>query len=205
MKRTFCVFALPVIAIITNSTAQTTIETFAGTDELIIEAWFFKPLSRDYKFTIFSLNDAVIEYDTEEAEFVSYTIIGYDVWKGFGPVSGGRVFDGRASALAGIQWANTGERFLITTNITTEIRDAPFYEWYLLAQYRFPLNEKLNFFGQLQNSTNFNSDSHLFTFQRLRVGAGLKKFQFGLGLNTYQFGNGWDFEIDPGVFLRLEF
>ncbi|BFP43153.1 hypothetical protein FGF1_39980 [Flavobacteriaceae bacterium GF1] len=205
MKRHPFILLLLLVAMVTKNSAQTTIETFSNTDGMIIEAWFFKPLTEDYKFTIFSLNDAVIDYDTEVTEFVSYTVLGYDAWKGFGPVLGGRVFDGRASALAGIQWNKAGEGFLITTNITTEVRDAPLYEWYLLAQYRFPLNQKLGFFGQFQNSTNFDGDGHLFSFQRLRVGLSVKTFQFGLGLTTYQFGNDGDFEADPGIFVRLEF
>lgn len=205
MKRSFYILLITSIAAVNMGTAQTTLETFAGTDEMIIEAWFFKPLTEDYKFTIFSLNDAVINYDTEESEFVSYTVLGYDAWKGFGPVVGGRIFDSRASALAGIQWNKAGERFLITTNFTTELRDSPFYELYLLAQYRFPFNEKLSFFSQFQNSTNFDGDGHLFSFQRLRAGLSLKKFQFGLGLNVYQFGDDWDLESDPGLFVRLEF
>ena len=187
------------------SSAQTTIETFAGTDEMVVETWFFKPITEDYKFSIFSLNDVVVDYETEDSEFVSYTVLGYDVWKGFGPVVGGRIFDGRASALAGVQWAKAGEQFFITTNVTTELRDNPFYEFYLLAQYRFPINETLDFFSQFQNSTNFNSDSHDLSFQRARVGLSWNKFQFGIGLNTYQFGENWDFESDPGFFLRLDF
>ncbi|MGD1840987.1 MAG: hypothetical protein ACFB0B_08845 [Thermonemataceae bacterium] len=185
--------------------SQTTLETFAATEEMVVESWFFKPLTDDYKFSIFSLNDVVVDYETEGSEFVSYTILGYDVWKGFGPVVGGRIFDGRASALAGIQWVKAGEQLLISTNITTELRDNPFYEFYLLAQYRFPISKKLNFFSQFQNSTNFNNDAHSLSFQRTRVGLSLQKLQFGLGINTYQFGEEGDFESDPGLFVRLEF
>ncbi|MEM6380808.1 MAG: hypothetical protein AAF705_21700 [Bacteroidota bacterium] len=185
--------------------AQTTIEAFAATEEMVVEGWFFKPLTEDYRFSIFSLNDVVVDYETEGAEFVSYTVLGYDVWKGFGPVVGGRIFDGRASAVAGIQWAKVGEQFLINTNVTTELRDNPFYEFYLLAQYRFPISKKLNFFSQFQNSTNFNNEAHSFSFQRTRVGLSLQKFQFGLGINTYQLGENGDFDNDPGLFVRLEF
>ncbi|MEO1012206.1 MAG: hypothetical protein AAFX53_12925 [Bacteroidota bacterium] len=198
-------FTILLFAFWKASHAQTTLETFAGLDEMVIESWFFKPLTSDYAFNIFSLNDVIIDYDTEETAFVSYTVLGYDAWKGLGPVVGSRVFEGRASALAGVQWAKTGEGFFITTNFTTEIRDNPLYEWYLLAQYRFPINDKMGFFSQFQNSLNFNGDGHLFTFQRLRIGLSWDTLQAGLGLNTYQNGEDWDFESDPGFFIRLEF
>ncbi|UJH66090.1 hypothetical protein [Allomuricauda sp. SCSIO 65647] len=188
-----------------NNYSQTTLETFFGMEEMVVESWFFKPLTENYEWSIFILSDAVIDYETEEASLVSYTVLGYDVWKGFGPVSGGRFFDGRASALAGVQWARAGEQFLITTNLTTELRSQPFYELFLLAQYRFSMNEDLGFFSQFQNSINFNKDSHEFSFQRLRLGLNWKKYQFGLGTNTYQYGEDWDFEIDPGIFVRVEF
>ncbi|PRX54602.1 hypothetical protein [Flagellimonas meridianipacifica] len=193
------------IAFTQKSFSQTTIESFFATEEMVVETWFFRPLTEDYKLSIFSLNDAVIDYETEDASLVSYTVLGYDLWKGFGPVVGGRFFDGRASTLAGVQWAKAGEQFLITTNFTTELRNDPLYEFFLLAQYRFPLNEKLGFFSQFQNSTNFNSQVHEFSFQRLRIGLSWKKYQFGLGTNTYQYGENWDFEIEPGLFIRLEF
>ncbi|WP_299530192.1 hypothetical protein [Ulvibacterium sp.] len=188
-----------------QSFSQTTIESFFATEEMVVESWFFKPLTEGYELSIFSLNDAIIDYKTEDVALVSYSVLGYDIWKGIGPVLGGRFFDGRASALAGVQWAKAEEKFLITTNFTTELRNEPFYEFFLLTQYRFPLNENLGFFSQLQNSINFNSEVHEFSFQRLRIGLSWKKYQFGLGTNTYQYGENWDFEIDPGIFLRLEF
>lgn len=203
LKIVLGLFAL--VSFIQNSFSQTTIESFFATEEMVVESWFFKPLTEDYKLSIFSLNDAIIDYKTEDASLVSYTVLGYDVWKGFGPVVGGRFFDGRASTLTGVQWAKAGKQFLITTNFTTELRNNPFYEFFLLAQYRFPLNEKLGFFSQFQNSINFNNKAHEFSFQRLRIGLSWKKYQFGLGTNTYQYGENWAFEIDPGLFIRLEF
>ncbi|MBP2831094.1 hypothetical protein J8281_02740 [Aquimarina sp. U1-2] len=197
----FCLF----FAFAKANYAQTTLEAFTTADNLTLEGWFFKPLNEDYKLTLFSLNEAIVEYNTEETTFVSYNVIGHNVWKGFGPVVGARILEGRGSALAGIQWAKASEKFLITTNFTTEVRDNPFYELYILAQYKFPIDEKISFFSQLQNSTNFNNDRHDFSFQRLRVGISWKKYQVGAGLNTFQFGDDWDFEIDPGIFVRVEF
>lgn len=185
--------------------AQTTFETFGGTEEMVIEAWFFKGLTDDYKLNVFSLNEVVHDYDSDQNTFLSYTVFGYDVWKGFGPLLGTRIMEGRTSGLAGIQYGKGGERFFITTNLATEIRDDPFFEWYILTQYRFPINDHLSFFGQFQNSTNFNDEAHDFSLQRLRIGLSWQKFQFGLGLNTYQLGADWTFESTPGGFLRLEF
>ena len=186
-------------------TAQTTIENFTGTDEMVVEAWFFKGITEDYRFNIFSLNEVVHNYDSEENIFLSYTVFGYDVWKGFGPLLGARLVEGRSSGLAGIQYAKGGDRFLLTTNFSAEIRENPFLERYLLTQYRFPLTDQLNFFGQFQNSTNFNEDAHSFSLQRLRVGLSWKKLQFGVGLNSYQFGDNWDFDSNQGGIARLEF
>lgn len=201
----YYLFIILFLAFAKASFAQTTLEAFTTPDNLTLEGWFFKPLTEDYKLTLFSLNEAILAYDTEETTFVSYNVIGYDVWKGFGPVIGARILEGRGSALAGIQWAKASKKFLITANLTTEIRDNPFYELYFLAQYKFPINDKIGFFSQLQNSTNFTDNGHDFSFQRLRAGISWKTYQVGAGLNTFQYGEDFDFEIDPGIFIRVEF
>ena len=201
-------FFLPILFLFVLSKAciaQTTLETFFATEEMTVESWFFRPLTKDYKLGIFSLNDATIDYQSEEANFVSYTVVGYDIWKGFGPVLGSRFFSSRASAMAGLQWSKSNENLLIVSNFTTEIRNEPYYELFLLTQYRIPLNNHIGLFSQFQTSTNFNSKIHDFSFQRLRIGLDWNIYQFGLGSNTYQLGKDRNFESDFGFFIRLEF
>lgn len=186
------------------SIAQTTVEMFTSDDNLIMEAWWFKTLEANPRFNFFSINEAIHNYDLETTQFMSYTIAGYEIAKGFGPVVGVRFLQNRTSALGGFQYAHYTPVFFITTNFTSEIRDRPLFEWYALLQYRPKLTEKLKGFVQFQNSINFNTNRHDFSFQRLRVGLDFGFLQGGLALNTTQLGEDWDFDIEPGVFLRIE-
>ncbi|WP_299364046.1 hypothetical protein [Winogradskyella sp.] len=186
------------------SYGQTSIETFSSEDNFIVEAWWYKVIEANPKFNVFSLNEAIHNYGIEETFFMNYTIVGYEISKGFGPVAGARFLSDRVSGLAGIQYAYYTPIFFITTNITGELRSNPLFEWYTLLQYRPKLTEKLKLFAQFQNAMNFDESGNDFSLQRLRVGLDFKWLQAGFALNTTQTGKDWDFDAEPGLFLRLE-
>ena len=193
-----------ILFFVKTSLAQTTMEVFSSDDTLILEAWWFKTLEVNPKFNFFSINEAIHNYDLETTQYMSYTIAGYEIAKGFGPVLGARFLQNRASGLAGVQYAKYSPVFFITTNFTSEIRNNPFFEWYMLLQYRPKFNEKLKLFTQFQNAINFSSEGHDFSFQRLRIGLDFGFLQGGLAINTTQLGKDWVFDTEPGVFLRME-
>ncbi|MBV6647484.1 MAG: hypothetical protein KI790_18645 [Cyclobacteriaceae bacterium] len=185
--------------------AQDVIESSIGEEFFNVETWITKPLTKDYKLSIFSLNTAERNLDLDQTNFMSYTIVSYDLFKGFGPTVGTRILKDRVVALGGPQYTYYSERFLFTANFTSEFKSSPDFEFFSILQGRPKLNEKLDGFLQGQFSFNFNSDQHLLSFQYLRIGADLGMIQTGLAFNQFQFGEDWDYDIQPGLFLRLEF
>ncbi|MFV1885087.1 MAG: hypothetical protein ACMZ7B_11410 [Balneola sp.] len=206
--KTLLQLSLTLIILITTRTVsvgQTVFETASTDDNFLIESWWVKPLDPEYKFTLFNLNTAEYNYELEEAILMSYSIISYNAFKGFGPALGTRILPNKLVALGGIQYTFYREKFFVTANFTSEIKDKPDFEFFSIIQYRPKITNKLKGFFQGQFSFNFNSDIHLLSFQQLRLGADLGLAQTGLAVNQFQFGSNWDYDFQPGLFLRFEF
>ncbi len=199
----FIVFFLLTFA--RKSRAQDVIELSAGDEFFNVETWITKPLDKDYRYTIFSLNTAEHNREPDQTLFMSYTILSYNWWKGFGPTVGTRLLSDRFVALGGPQYTYYRERFFVTANFTSEFRSNPDFEFFSIVQGRPKITQKLEGFLQGQFSFNFNSDQHLLSFQYVRIGADLGMVQTGVAFNQFQFGDSWEYDLQPGVFLRLEF
>lgn len=204
-KSTLLICLISTICCVKKSNAQDVIEASAGEKFFNIETWITKPLDKEYRYTIFSLNTAEHDRELDQTLFMSYTILSYNWWKGVGPTVGTRLLSNRVVALGGPQYTFYRERFFATANFTSEFRSNPDFEFFSIIQGRPKLSEKVNGFLQGQFSFNFNSDEHLLSFQYVRVGADLGVVQTGFALNQFQFGENWDYEIRPGIFLRLAF
>jgi hypothetical protein len=85
-----------------KSHAQFVVEPFVSTDEFIMETWFFKTIDESKRFSIFSLNEAKYNFESEDTSLLSYGLVGFDWLKGFGPVTGWRINNYNAAALAGL-------------------------------------------------------------------------------------------------------
>ena len=207
MNKKICLLVgLPVaILCVRKAHAQDVVEASIGSEFFNVETWITKPLVKDYKLSIFSLNTAERNLDLDETNFMSYTIVSYDLFKGFGPTLGTRILKDRVVALGGPQYTFYSERFLFTANFTSEFKSNPDFEFFSIIQGRPEVSKKLDGFLQGQFSFNFNNDQHLLSFQYVRIGADFGMIQTGLAFNQFQFGDDLDYDFQPGLFLRLEF
>ncbi len=184
--------------------AQFVLEPFVSNDDFILESWYFKTIDESKRFSVFALNEAKFNFDTDQSTVLSYGLVGFD-WKGgFGPVTGWRASENGTAALAGFQYGVYRENFLAYMTVNREVKSDPNYEFYSLIQYRKPINEKLKGFSQLQISKNFQDNNHTFSLYRLRLGLDLGKFQTGIGIEQNMIGEGWDHKINAGLFVRME-
>lgn len=189
----------------TKSTyAQFVVEPFVSDDAFILESWYFNTIDKSKRFSIFSLNEATYDFDTKNSSVLSYGLVGFDLVKGFGPVTGWRISPYSAAALVGLQYGIYSQNFLAYLTVNTELKDNPNYEFYALLQYRKPISKKLKLFSQLQISKNFSKDTHTFSLYRFRLGPDLGKFQAGIGIEQTLVEEDWEHDISPGLFLRLE-
>lgn len=187
-----------------QSLAQFVIEPFVSDENLILESWYFNTIDKSKRLSIFSLNEANYNYDSESTSFLSYGVVGFDLIKGLGPVAGWRFSQYSSAALAGLQYGFYRENFFAILILNSELKKDPNLEFYSIIQYRRQLSEKLKAFSQLQISKNFTTDNHSFSLYRLRLGVDLGKVQTGIGLEQTMLGEDFDYELAPGLFLRLE-
>ncbi len=199
------VFILLLVVTSFQIKAQTVLESTVTNEAFIMETWWTKSIDKEYKFVLFNLNTAEYNFDLKEIIFMSYSILNMDLFKGFGLVVGTRILKDRVVGLGGLQYTYFREEIFITTNFTSEFRENPDFEFFSLIQYKPQITEKIKGFIQGQFSFNFNSDTHIFSFQQLRLGADLGLIQTGLAINQFQFEQDWLYNIQPGFFLRLEF
>ena len=187
--------------------AQNNIEVLSTPEAIEVEASTFKPLDDAYKFTIFSLNQADYDYKSKKTSFMTYSILSYDLYKGFGPTVGARFlrneFVDKAVLLGGLQYTKYFENFFIASVFTAEFTKKPDFEFFITTQYNPKITEKFTGYFEFQSSFNFNNEAHLFSFQKFRIGVDLKKFQTGISLDNYQFGEGWEYDFQPGMFVQL--
>ena len=117
-----------------QSFAQFVLEPFVSTDELILESWYFNTIDENKRLSIFNLNEAKYDFDSESSSVLSYGILGYDLGKGFGPMTGWRVTSYSAAALLGLQYGHYRENFLAFFTVNSEVKDDPNFEFYSLLQ-----------------------------------------------------------------------
>ncbi|MEL7119750.1 MAG: hypothetical protein AAFO07_09925 [Bacteroidota bacterium] len=204
-QKTAFIFSFLLITFTQVGNTQTVLESSLTDDRFTVETWWTKPIDKQYKFVLFNLNTAEYLFDLDQSQFMSYSVLNIDVWKGLGPVIGTRILQDKVAGLVGIQYTFFSQTVFITTNFTTETKSNPDFEFYTLAQYRPKLSRLLNGFIQTQLSFNFNANQHLFSFQQIRLGPDFKTYQFGLAINQFQLGSNWENEVHPGIFFRLEF
>ena len=185
--------------------AQNVIEAYLGEDFFNLETWLTKSFDKEYRISLFNLNTAEHNFDAEETTFMSYSIVSYNWLKGFGPAVGTRLLKDRWVALGGPQYTYYTEKFFVTANFTSEFKSNPDFEFFSIIQFRPQITQKIDGFLQGQFSFNFNSEEHLLSFQYVRLGADLGTVQAGLAFNQFQFGSDWEYDLQPGLFLRLEF
>ena len=196
---------LIVVFFTSYSFGQTVFEAASTDENFFVETWWVKPFDPEYKWTLFNLNTAEYNYDLEESILMSYSVVSYDAFKGFGPAVGTRALSDRLVALGGLQYNLYNEKFFVTANFTSEFKGNPDFELFSIIQYRPEFSENIKGFFQGQLSFNFNADAHLLSFQQLRLGTDFGLIQTGVALNQLQSGEDWEYDFQPGLFLRLEF
>lgn len=187
--------------------AQSNLKVSINDDDIDMSLTLFKPLTQDYKLSLFSLNEAGYNYNKKQTEYMTYNIISYDLYKGLAPTIGTRFikqeFIDKAILLGGFGYTYAKEKFFMTMVFTSEFQNNPDYEFFITSQYRPKLSNKLTGYIEFESSINFNSQSHLFSFQKFRFGIDFKKIQSGISLDNYQYGKNWEYEFKPGVFIQL--
>lgn len=85
----------------------------------------------------------------------------------------------------------------ITKNGSTELM--------AMLEYQPSLTQRIKLYSRLQFMSNSGPDHHNRSYQRVRLGIQIKKFQLGTGVNINHYGYPLKTKINSGIFLRKSF
>jgi hypothetical protein len=141
-------------------------------------------------------------------DFISNAQVSYKLGKGIGVALGTSVNAKTGLVtVAALEYifANREILFVITPNI--HISDSYNLEGLTVLEYKPALSKKINLYSRFQSLYNHNTKEnfHERSYVQLRLGLGIKNYQFGLAYNADYYGPTKILKDNTGVFVRVNF
>lgn len=203
MKRVLITMAIPLL--ISLKIKAQSFEFMPGTEGIFIDAQWLKTFDEDRKWSLFSRSRATVDYE-ENTDLFTGAYLNYTTNSGFGGTVLGRISTLGAGGDAGVHFFKAKESFLVYALASVDISSEFAYSWFSIIRYTPELNDKWRLYTSLELFSNFNTDGHVASVQRVRAGLDRKGYQFGLAINLS--GLGQDYSTtssNPGIFLRKQF
>lgn len=184
-------------------------ELHIGSNKLVFQNIMIKPLDKAHRWDFFNITYFDSHFREKDGPFnegLIQTYVAYNILNGVGIGIGGtyNTFAGVSSNLVG-QFVNAGPSHLIVFFVAAHLQSTPTYEAFTQLQYRPKLTTNTRLFTQVMALTNWSQlEIHSRSFQQLRVGLDVKKYQFGLGADFDQYGPNRQSKTNLGIFVRTE-
>lgn len=197
------------ILVITKSFAQMPIQLFGGHQATEFDFMWFKDLDEKGRFSLFNFTFFSIDYQNESqntSEILQN--ITYNITDKWGTGVGGRYLNGQFSPQLTISYQLETKNLYFTLFPAVQYfpsTKSVGYSLFGLLFYTPKINDKWSLFSQLALEPMIDNKQHIYSFQQVRLGLGLKDlFQFGIGANFEQFGIDFQTRNNLGVFIRKE-
>ncbi len=200
------------------SKAQLPIEFFIGHEMSTIDVTFFVYFkniqSKNSPFLFFNRTRAAIDYrmtdSTNLPQFSFTQAVSYNkkIFRGVAPVAIIHALNKSLFAKLGFQFAYKTKNKTFFTWFVCQTKTHPSFDYFVLFRYMPKLVGNLNLFIQAESVNTiptFINNKYSLT-ERLRLGLGIKSYQFGLGTDLNQTGRvRFSGTYNVGIFLRNEF
>lgn len=194
------------ITILLSQGIAQSLEGMGGHKRIFMDAQWLKPLSEDYRWTLFSRSRATVDYEEDQTDLFTGAYLNYTTKSGFGGTVLGRIGSRGAGGDVGIHYFKSTKNFMVYALPTVEINEKFTYGWFSIMRYRPTLNDKWKLYTSLELFSTFEEGDHIASVQRIRLGLDFKKFQFGFAMNLSGLGEDYDIRDENlGIFLRREF
>ena len=184
------------------------IEYYVGDERNGIDLMWFKNFKGGKSsFLFFSRNRANVDYHNSPTAFGSVNAISYNFKNGLGIVAVASFFNSGFTPKSGIQFFKQKGDCMIFGWVVSEIKNRGNVDVFGLFRYQPKIDEKWNFFSQLELFPIYNLSSELWNItQRIRLGAKYQNAVFGFMTDFNQSGKS-DFSTNEnmGAFLRYDF
>jgi hypothetical protein len=177
----------------------------AGTERIFVDAQWLETFDEEGKWSLFSRTRATVNYENK-TDLFSGAYLNYTTRSGFGGTLLGRISSQGAGGDGGIHFFKASSRFIIYALASVGLDSEFSGSWFSILRFTPELSPSWKIYSSLELFSNFNSEGHVASVQRIRAGLDKKGFQFGLALNLTGIGKGYDSQdSNPGVFIRKQF
>lgn len=184
------------------------VEVFANDAGIQYQLVFNKPLFPKGKWYFFNLSNYFGGYHNEPAknQFVTQTLISYDLWKGLGVAAGASMisFSGFRPT-AGLRYAYTTPDWVFILLTRFDLTETHNFELFTLISRTVPISNRWRIYTRVQGLYNYNIDQdfHGRSYLNFRAGPAYKNVQFGIGVNIDAYGPTKKQEEHYGAFVCM--
>jgi hypothetical protein len=181
-------------------------ELMAGTKRLFFDFKYIKIIETQPKLSVLHRTRANAEYDAQPADLFTGTYLNYSIKAGIGPTFVGRISSTGSGFDVGVHYFKATPKFFVYTLPSVQIHEEFFFSWLTFLRFSPALVKDWKLNTSLELFTAFNSERHLKSLQRVRLGVGKKGFTFGLAMDFVERGDRLeDLDTNPGMFVQKQF
>lgn len=181
-------------------------ELMTGTKRLFFDFKYIKIIEKHPNLSVLHRTRANAEYDAQPADLFTGTYLNYSLKAGIGPTLVGRISSTGSGFDVGVHYFKASPKFFVYTLPSVQITDEFFFSWLTFLRFSPMLKKDWKLNTSLELFTAFNSERHLKSLQRLRLGLGIKGYAFGLALDFVEKGDRLEvLDTNPGVFVQKQF
>lgn len=103
-----------------------------------------------------------------------------------------------------VQYFKKNKDWLFVISPRVDIKKNGSLELFALAEYKPSIGRNLKLYSRVQAMSSFGPYDHNRSYQRIRLGLEVAKFQFGAGLDIDEFGPEAMVKYNAGLFVRKE-
>ena len=186
------------------------VETIIGNNRFGLQFLLTRDFPNSNHFGFLAVTSYASDYknNLNNLDFISNAQVSYKIGKGIGIALGTSVNAKTGLVtVAALEYifANKEILFVITPNI--HISDSYNLEGLTVVEYKPALTQKVNLYSRFQSLYNHNTkeNSHERSYIQLRLGLGIKNYQFGLAYNADYYGPTKILKDNAGIFVRVNF
>jgi hypothetical protein len=201
----FCIVVL-LIACRIAAKPQFSLELDAGVERVSAHLKVFKYIDKSNRWSLYSGNNAAINYDRGKPGYFSTNILAYNFRNGIGIAAILIAGKSRLHTSTGLQFQKTIGSFYVYFLSTYELSKFARQENYFILVYKHKLLNRVRFVFHNENYMRFLKWGYDQSLQRIKSGLEIKQTQIGFISETSQTGKKFQTTlVNLGCFIRKSF
>jgi hypothetical protein len=200
-----CIVVL-LIACSINANTQFSLEVNAGVERVSAHLKVFKYIDKNNRWSLYTGNNAAINYDKGKPGFISANVFAYNFRSG---IAISTVLIAGKHGLhpsAGLQYQKTIRSFYFYILSTIEPNKFAKQENYIFLVYKHKLSNRIKFVFHNENYISFQKWGYDQSLQRVKLGLEIRQTQIGIISETSQSGKSFQtMLVNLGCFIKKSF